>query len=449
MRAPGVGIVVSAVLVAAAAGVAARGAGPAAAGSAARAAAAGASAAPDARIREAADALAQHLVEVRRDIHMHPELGNRETRTGALVADRLRALGLEVRYPVARTGVVAVLRGGRPGRVAAVRADIDALPIQERNDVPYRSTVPGVKHACGHDAHTTVVLGVAEVLAGQRDRLPGSVVFLFQPSEEGPPEGEDGGAPLMIREGALDDPKAEAIFGIHVDPLLDAGTIGWTAGPIFASSDRFAITVAGRTTHGAYPHTGLDPIPVAADMVGALQTIVSREIDARAPKVLTIGTIHGGNRFNIIAGDVEMQGTLRALDDEVRAALKERMARTVDGVAAAHGTTATLRFLGEGNPVTRNDAGLARASVPGLERACGKDKVVEVAPQMGAEDFAHYAQRIPGLYVKLGVRNTERGITAMIHTEDFDLDEAALPVGVRALATVLWDFMAAPRQVTR
>jgi len=404
---------------------------------------------PDARIGAAAEALAPRLVEVRRDIHMNPELGNRETRTGALVADRLRALGLEVHYPVARTGVVAILRGGRPGRVAALRADIDALPIEERNDVPYRSRAAGVKHACGHDAHTAIVLGVAEVLAGLRDRLPGTVVFLFQPAEEGPPEGEDGGAPLMIREGALDEPHVQAIFGLHVDPTLDAGTIGWSAGPIFASSDRFAITVAGRKTHGAYPHTGLDPVPVAAAMVDALQLIVSRQIDAGAPKVLTIGSIHGGNRFNIIADEVEMQGTIRALDEEVRAALKERMARTVRGVAEANGTTATLRFVGDGNPVTLNDAALARASVPSLVRACGAGDVLEVAPQMGAEDFAHYARKVPGFYVKLGVRNGERGITAMIHTEDFDLDEAALPFGVRALATVLWDFMAATPAVAR
>jgi len=404
---------------------------------------------PDARIGAAAEALAPLLVEVRRDIHMNPELGNRETRTGALVADRLRALGLEVRYPVARTGVVAVLRGGRPGRVAALRADLDALPIEEHNDVPYRSRAAGVKHACGHDAHTAIVLGVAEVLAGLRDRMPGTAVFLFQPAEEGPPEGEDGGAPLMIREGALDEPRVEAIFGLHVDPVLDAGTIGWSAGPIFASSDRFTLTVAGRKTHGAYPHTGLDPVPVAAAMVDALQLIVSRQIDARAPKVLTIGSIHGGNRFNIIADEVEMQGTIRALDEEIRAALKERMARTVRGVAEANGTTATLRFVGDGNPVTLNDAALARASVPSLVRACGAGHVLEVAPQMGAEDFAHYASKIPGFYVKLGVRNGDRGITAMIHTEDFDLDEASLPFGVRALATVLWDFMTPAPPVAR
>ena len=404
---------------------------------------------PDARIGAAAEALAPLLVEVRRDIHMNPELGNRETRTGALVADRLRALGLEVRYPVARTGVVAVLRGGRPGRVAALRADLDALPIEEHNDVPYRSRAAGVKHACGHDAHTAIVLGVAEVLAGLRDRMPGTAVFLFQPAEEGPPEGEDGGAPLMIREGALDEPRVEAIFGLHVDPVLDAGTIGWSAGPIFASSDRFTLTVAGRKTHGAYPHTGLDPVPVAAAMVDALQLIVSRQIDARAPKVLTIGSIHGGNRFNIIADEVEMQGTIRALDEEIRAALKERMARTVRGVAEANGTTATLRFVGDGNPVTLNDAALARASVPSLVRACGAGHVLEVAPQMGAEDFAHYASTIPGFYVKLGVRNGDRGITAMIHTEDFDLDEASLPFGVRALATVLWDFMTPAPPVAR
>jgi len=441
-----------ALLIAASAAAPPTAAAPAAAAPATASTAAASTAAmatPDARIRAAAEALAPGLVEVRRDIHMNPELGNRETRTGALVADRLRSLGLEVRHPVARTGVVAVLRGGRPGRVAALRADLDALPIAERNDVPYRSRAAGVKHACGHDAHTAVVLGVAEVLAGLRDRLPGTVVFLFQPAEEGPPEGEDGGAPLMIRDGALDDPPVEAIFGLHVDPLLGTGTIGWSAGPIFASSDRFSITVAGRRTHGAYPHTGLDPVPVAAAMVDALQLIVARQIDARAPKVLTIGSIHGGNRFNIIADEVEMQGTIRALDEEVRATLKERMARTVRGVAEANGTTAALRFVGAGNPVTLNDPALARASVPALARACGADRVLEVTPQMGAEDFAHYAREVPGFYVKLGVRNEARGITAMIHTEDFDLDEASIPFGVRALATMLWDYLAAPPAVAR
>jgi amidohydrolase len=258
-------------------------------------------AAPDAEIRAAAEAMTPRLVETRRDIHRHPELGNRETRTGQLVADRLRALGLEVRYPVARTGVLGILRGGLPGAVVGLRADLDALPIQEKRDSDYKSSVPSVMHACGHDAHTTIALGVAETLAGLRQRLPGTVVFFFQPAEEGAPEGEEGGAPLMIAEGLLKDPKVEAMYGLHVDPLLDAGQLGWSVGPVFASSDTFTIDVTGKRVHGAYPHLGLDPIPVAAQVVGAIQALVAREYDAQNPKVVTIGRIQGGERFNIVA----------------------------------------------------------------------------------------------------------------------------------------------------
>jgi amidohydrolase len=401
-----------------------------------------AAAAPDAKIRAAAEAMAPRLVETRRDIHMNPELGNRETRTGALVAERLRALGLDVRHPVARTGVVGVLVGGRPGPVVALRADLDALPIVERNDVPYKSRNEGVKHACGHDAHTTIVLGAAEVLAALRKDLPGTVVFLFQPAEEGSPEGEEGGASLVMKEGALDEPRVSAMYGLHMDPALDVGDVGWSIGPIFASSDRFVIEVDGKKTHGAYPHTGLDPVPIAAELVQALQLLVSRQIDAQDPKVLTIGSIQGGNRFNIIAERVTLEGTIRTLDAGVRTTLKERMARTVDGVAAAHGTTARLRWVADGNPPTMNEEALTRASVPSLNRVYGPAHVREVRPQMGAEDFALYAEKMPALYVKMGVRNQARGITAMIHTEDFDLDEAVLPLGVRAIATLAWDFLA-------
>ncbi|HUG52118.1 MAG TPA: amidohydrolase [Vicinamibacteria bacterium] len=400
---------------------------------------------PDAEIRKAADAMAPTLVETRRDIHRHPELGNREVRTGRLVADRLRALGLDVRHPVAKTGVVAVLRGGRPGPVVALRADLDALPIQERNDVPYRSVNAGVKHACGHDAHTTIVLGTAEVLATMRDRLPGTVVFLFQPAEEGPPEGEEGGASLMIEEGVLEEPKVQAMYGLHMDPNLPVGEVGWSVGPIFASSDRFVIEVQGRKTHGAYPHTGLDPVPVAAQLVQALQLIVSRQIDAQNPKVLTIGSIHGGNRFNIIADQVVLEGTIRTLDAEVRRLLKERIQRTTAGLADAHGVTASVRWVGDGNPPTVNDAALTRASLASLQRVYGADRTREVAPQMGAEDFSAFAERVPALYVKMGVRNEARGITAMIHTEDFDIDEAVLPLGVKAMATMAWDYLSRAR----
>lgn len=404
--------------------------------------AAAVAAAPDDAIRAAVEKMTPRLVETRRDIHMHPELGNRETRTGALVAERLRALGLEVRHPVAHTGVVGVLKGGRPGPVVALRADLDALPIQERNDVPYKSRNDGVKHACGHDAHTAIVLGAAEVLAGLRGQLPGTVVFVFQPAEEGTPEGEEGGAPLMIKEGVLENPKVDAMYGLHMDPQIDVGEVGWSIGPIFASSDRFVIDVQGQKTHGAYPHTGLDPVPVAAELVQALQLVVSRQLDAQEPKVLTIGSIRGGNRFNIVADQVTLEGTIRTLDPAVRRTLKERIARTVAGVAAAHGTTATLRFVGEGNSPTLNEPAHTRASVPSLERVYGKARVREVRPQMGAEDFASFAERVPALYVKMGVRNRAKGITAMIHTEDFDIDEAVLPLGVRAVSTMAWDFLA-------
>ena len=408
-------------------------------------AAAAAASAPDAEIRAAAEAMTPALVETRRDIHRHPELGNRELRTGKRVADRLRALGLEVRYPVAKTGVVGILKGGRPGPVVALRADIDALPIQERNDVPYKSENPGVKHACGHDAHTTIVLGTAEVLSKLRDRLPGTVVFLFQPAEEGPPEGEEGGAPLMIKEGVLDEPKVQAMYGLHMDPALPIGEVGWAVGPIFASSDRFVIEIQGKKTHGAYPHTGLDPIPVAAEMVQALQLVVSRQIDAQSPKVLTVGSIHGGNRFNIIADQVTMEGTIRTLDPGVRREMTERIQRTVTGVATTHGLFASLRWVGDGNGATLNDAALTRASVPTLERVYGAARTREVRPQMGAEDFASFAERVPALYIKMGMRNEARGITAMIHTEDFDIDEGVLPLGVRAMATLVWDYLARTR----
>jgi amidohydrolase len=406
---------------------------------------AAATSAPDAEIRAAAEALTPALVETRRDIHRHPELGNREFRTGKLVAERLRALGLEVRHPVAKTGVVGILKGGRPGAVVAVRADLDALPIQERNDVPYKSENAGVKHACGHDAHTTILLGTAEVLAKMKDRLPGTVVFLFQPAEEGAPEGEEGGAPLMIKEGVLDQPKVQAVYGLHMDPTLEIGEVGWSIGPIYASSDRFVIEVQGKKTHGAYPHTGLDPVPVAAEMVQALQLIVSRQFDALSPKVLTIGSIHGGNRFNIIADQVTLEGTLRTLDADVRREMKARIQRTVTGVATTHGLTAALRWVGEGNLATMNDPALTRASVPSLQRVYGAAQTKEVKPQMGAEDFAALADRVPGLYIKMGVRNEAKGITAMIHTEDFDVDERVLPLGVKAMSTLVWDYLARTR----
>lgn len=392
----------------------------------------------DREIATLAENLAGKLVDTRRDIHANPELANREYRTGKLVAARLRELGLEVRHPVANTGVVGVLRGGKSGRVVAVRADMDALPIDERREVAYRSRNTGVMHACGHDAHTSIVLGVAEVLARLRERLPGTVVFLFQPAEEGAPPGEDGGAELMIREGVLDGPRVEAIFGLHVDPQLEAGRVGWTAGAVFASRDRFRIEIVGKRTHGAYPHTGVDPVPVAAQVILALQGLVAGQSDAQRPKVLTIGRVEGGEHANILAEHVQMDGLLRSLDEATRRDLKERMARVVERFADAHGAEGRLDFAGPGVPALSNDGSLVRRLLPALTGGLGQDAVVEVEAQMGSEDFALYAQRVPAFYLKLGVRNEARSIVSGVHTDSFDVDESAFPLGVRALCSLVW-----------
>ncbi len=412
------------------------------------AAAPAAPATPDAAIRSAAERLVPGLVATRRDLHAHPELSNREERTGRLVAERLRQLGLEVRYPVARTGVVGILRGGRPGRVVALRADMDALPIEEANDLPFRSQAKGVMHACGHDAHTAILLGVAELLAGLKASLPGSVVLLFQPAEEGAPVGEAGGASLMVKEGALDEPRVEAVFGLHVGGWAEAGQAAYSEGPVFASADTFTIEVDGRGVHGAEPWKGLDPIPVAAELVQALQLIVSRQVDGRQPRVLTVGRIQGGTRFNIIADKVTLEGTVRTHDAAVRAQIKQAMARTVRGVAEAHGTSASLRFYDDGNPPTVNDAALARLAIPGLRRVFGAG-AVPLEPQMVAEDFPSYGQKAPYFFFLLGTRNAARGIASTNHTAAFDIDEAALPLGVRALATLAWDFLASARPAAR
>jgi amidohydrolase len=401
----------------------------------------------------AADRVEPKLIAWRRDLHQNPELGNRERRTAGIVAAHLRALGFdEVREKVAHTGVVGVLKGSKPGPAVALRADMDALPVAEEVDVPFKSNVRtewngrdcGVMHACGHDAHVAMLLGAAEVLARLKPRLPGTVVFLFQPAEEGPPEGEDGGAPLMVKEGALDNPKVGAIFGLHVGLGVDAGRLGWTDGPLMASSDTFTIEVLGRSVHGALPHQGLDPVPVAAEIVQALQLVVSRQVDAQQPKVLTIGRIQGGTRFNIIADRVVMDGTLRTFDPAVRTDMKARMERTITNVAAAHGTTARLRFVGAGNDATVNDADLARRSRPALERVFGKDGVLTIRPLTVAEDFSTYGARVPSLFLILGTRNREKGIESLNHTEDFEIDESALPLGVRTLATLAFDYLSSP-----
>jgi amidohydrolase len=392
-------------------------------------------------ISRAADALRTKLIEMRRDFHMHPELSNREERTSRVVAERLRALGLdEVKTGVAKHGVVALLKGGKPGPVVAVRADMDALPVEETIDVPYKSQNPGVKHACGHDVHMTVQLGVAEILAKMRDQIPGTIKFIFQPAEEGAPAGEEGGAVLMVKEGALKNPRPQAIFGLHTAPMLEVGRIGVRSGSAMAASDRFTLTIGGRKVHGAMPHQGIDPIVVAAECVTALQTIRSRRINTLDPLVISVGSIHGGNRFNIIADEVKLEGTIRTLDKDVRQRVHDLMRQTVAGVTSAYGATFEMQFE-PGSALTYNDPALVDETLPTMRRVLGQENIITAPLQMVSEDFSYFQEVVPGFYYFLGVGNTAKGITALWHTPEFDVDEESLVVGVKVMANVLLDYL--------
>ncbi|HKQ99137.1 MAG TPA: amidohydrolase [Pyrinomonadaceae bacterium] len=395
----------------------------------------------DQRIAQAAESLRAQLIAQRRDFHMHPELSNREERTSRIVAERLRALGLEeVKTGVGKHGVTALLKGAKPGAVVAVRADMDALPIQEVNDVPYKSQVPGVKHACGHDAHTTVELGVAEVLSKMRGEISGTIKFIFQPAEEGPPAGEEGGAKLMIKEGAMENPRPSAIFGLHTLPSIEAGQIGYHIGPAMASSDHIFITIRGKSSHGAQPHTGVDAIVVAAECVMALQTIHSRRIDPQEALVITIGQIQGGRRNNIIADEVKMEGTMRTFNEDVRRRAQTLMREMLQSVTAAYGATFELEFK-ENGALTFNDPQLVEEMLPTLRRVAGNQNVLSIKPFMPAEDFSYYQKVSPGFYYFLGVGNRARGINSPWHTADFDIDEESLVVGVKVMSNVLLDYL--------
>ena len=403
----------------------------------------------DQRIDEASRKLESKVIECRRDIHQHPELGNREFRTSKLVADRLRALGIEVRTPIAHTGVIGLLRGGKPGRVVALRADMDALPVTEQVDVPFKSTARttyngqevGVMHACGHDAHVAILLGVAEVLSGIRRELPGTVVFLFQPAEEGAPQGEEGGAALMVKEGALDNPKVDAVFGLHVTSRYPVGEIAYRPGAELAAVDSFRINVHGKQTHGAYPWLGVDPIVVASQIVLALQLIPSRQLDVSiAPAVVTVGAIHGGVRNNIIPDDVEMIGTIRSLDQKMREEIHQRIKRTAQDIAQSAGATADVQ-IDTGYPITYNDPALTERMAPTLRRLTSDVKVVN--PTLGAEDFSFYQQKVPGLFFWLGTRPVKQTAeqAASNHSPLFYVNESGLELGVRALAHVAVDYL--------
>jgi amidohydrolase len=389
------------------------------------------------------EAMKERLVETRRDFHRNPELSNKEERTGRVIAERLRALGFdEVKTGVAGHGVVGVLKGGKPGPVVAWRTDMDALPIDESTfDVPYRSQNKGVKHACGHDAHMTVALGLAELLVKHKAELPGTVKLIFQPAEEGVSDAEQFGAALMIQEGALENPRPQAIFAFHVSPMVEAGKIGYAKGPLLASADSLDITIRGAKAHAAFPHEGKDALVGAAQCINMLQTIHSRRISTMEPSVLTIGTIHGGDRSNVVADTVKLEGTLRTFNEQTREAYRTYVKQTLAGCTEMFGGNFELAWIQPSYPVTVNPPALIEATLPSIEKAVGKGNAVEVAPQMGGEDFSLFQREIPGAMFWLGVRNEARGITGGLHTTEFDIDEEALPVGVKVAATILWDYL--------
>jgi len=404
-------------------------------------------------VAAAAKAEQAKLIAWRRDFHQNPELSNREERTAAKVAEHLRSLGLKPQTGVAHHGVVAIIEGGKPGPKVALRADMDALPVTEQTGLPFASKVTttfngqttGVMHACGHDGHTSILLGIADALVAMRKELPGSVMLVFQPAEEGVPPGEKGGAPLMLEEGVFKAFKPDAIFGLHVFSTLQAGQIGVRQGPLMAASDRFTIKVKGRQTHGSRPWGGIDPVVAAADVIGTAQTIVSRRTDlAKLPAVVTFGTVHGGIRFNIIPDDVEMSGTIRTFDPGVREKIFADLKNVAEHVSAAHGATAETHIPdARGNPVTVNDPELTARMIPSLEAVAGKDNVVEPPLQMGAEDYAYFAKEVPSMYFFVGA--TAKGIDPATapsnHSPQFNMDESALDLGLRAMLQVTLDYL--------
>ena len=404
------------------------------------------------QVDSAAQAVEARVLAWRRDLHQHPELGNREFRTAAIVAAHLREIGLDdVRTEVAHTGVIGLLKGALPGPTVALRADMDGLPVTEQVDVPFASKARtqwngeevGVMHACGHDCHVAILMGVAEVLSGLRGQLRGNVKFIFQPAEEGAPEGEEGGAKMMIQQGALEKPVPQAIFGLHVTSRLPVGIVGYRPGPTMASSDRFRITVHGKQTHGAAPWLGVDPIVTAAQVVLGLQTVVSRGVDiAREPAVVTVGMIRGGVRENIIPDEVEMRGTIRAFDEGMRDDIHERVTTLAEAVSRGSRAGCTV-CINKNYPVTVNDPALTEAMVPTLQRVAGEGRCQLVPKVTGAEDFSFFQQVIPGLFFFVGV--TPEGIdpakTYSNHSPKFFADERGLLVGVRALAHLACDFL--------
>jgi amidohydrolase len=408
----------------------------------------------DSALNAAADRLEPKVIAWRRDLHRNPELGNREVRTAGIVASHLRSLGFdEVHEKVAYTGVVGVLKGGLPGPVVALRADMDALPVAEEVDVPFRSEVRtewngqacGVMHACGHDAHTAILMGVAEALAEIRARIAGTVKFIFQPAEETPPIGENGGAKMMIGEGCMKNPDVDAIFGLHVTSVFPTGMIGYRSGPLMASADDFRVFVRGTQTHAAMPWRGVDPIVVTSQIVLGLQTIVSRRMNiTHEPSVVTVGVFQGGVRHNIIPDEVKLEGTIRTFDEEQRTQIHEHVTRISEMIAAAGGATAKVH-IHRWYDVTVNHPGLTEWSLPTLKRVAGDAQVKVVDKICGAEDFSFYQKEVPGFFYFMGCTPADRDAStaAPNHSPRFYVDEDCLKLGVKTLGALALDWLRA------
>ena len=389
------------------------------------------------------------LIEWRHHFHQNPELSNREFKTAEKIAEHLKSLGLEVETGIARTGVVALLKGDLPGKVVALRADIDALPVTERNDLPFKSEVrttflnteTGVMHACGHDTHISILMATAEVLSKHKDKIKGTVKFIFQPAEEGPPPGEEGGAKLMIKENVLENPKVDAIFGLHINSESPVGVIQYKAGGIMASVERFVIDVKGKQTHGSQPWSGVDPILISAKIIDGLQTIISRESKlTNEAAVITVGKITSGTRFNIIPETAEMIGTVRTLDPKMRAHIEKRMKEMVETLAKAYGGEATITFQNN-TSITYNDPVLTDQMLPSLQAAAGADNVILRKATTGGEDFSYFQELVPGVYFFLGGMTPGTTESFPHHTPDFKIDDSGMLLGVKTFTQLTLDYL--------
>ena len=391
----------------------------------------------------------EKVIEWRRHFHENPELGNREFKTAAYIEKHLRKLGLEVQTGVGITGVVGILKGGKPGKVLGLRADIDALPVTERNDLPFKSKVvteflgetTGVMHACGHDTHTAILMGVAEVLAKNKDQVAGTIKFIFQPAEEGPPPGEKGGALLMVEEGVLKNPDVDAIFGLHINSATPVGQVRYKTGGIMASAQRFVITVKGKQTHGSQPWSGVDPVYISSKIIDGIQSIISRESNLlKEAAVVSVGKIKSGVRFNIIPESAELIGTIRTLDYDMRDHIEKRMHEMIPAIAEAYGGTAEVS-ISESTDITFNDPELVAQMLPSMKKALGKENVLLTKATTGAEDFSYFSREVPGFYFFLGGMTPGNETPFPHHTPDFFIDENGLIHGVKVLTQMSLDYL--------